>query len=67
MGKLLLLNKASPWSHDKNNIDQMVFARLNNDKGTIKVAKQVWFSSVINSIVTRFFIIQTDTSHDDDG
>jgi len=45
MGKLLLLNKASPWSHDKNNIDQMVFSRLSNDKGTIKVAKQVWESS----------------------
>ncbi|KAL4454034.1 hypothetical protein ABPG73_009833 [Tetrahymena malaccensis] len=41
MGKLLLLQKASPWSNKKNNIDQMVYSRENNDKQTIKIAKQI--------------------------
>ncbi|EAR82583.2 ankyrin domain protein (macronuclear) [Tetrahymena thermophila SB210] len=41
MGKLLLLQKASPWSNKKNNIDLMVYSRDNNDKQTIKIAKQI--------------------------
>lgn len=39
MAKFLLLNKASPWSSKRNNIDKAVYSRDENDKTVIKIAK----------------------------